>query len=143
MVIYIQYSPEQNLSLTKKCYPCFNELRVSCSHCSIICQTQDFRYTVCGISTFHVAKFMFCYNHMQPSSFLNLFITGGQVHTYAPRFVKNYRLHFCRTNIKQFTLLYLGPKIWNSLPLSVSSSTTFAYFKKRLYDFLSRNFETD
>ena len=39
---------------------------------------------------------------------------------------------------KQFIVLYLGlEKIWNSLPLSVSSSTTFSNFKKYLHDFLS------
>ena len=87
---------------------------------------------------------MFCFHHhLLRSSFLNLFITGCQVHTYATRFVTNYRTHFCRTNIKQFTVLYFGPKIWNSLPLSVSISTAFANFKKRLRDFLSRTFETD
>ena len=32
-------------------------------------------------------------------------------------------------------ILDLGPKIWNSLPLAVSSSTTFANSKKRLRDF--------
>ena len=87
---------------------------------------------------------MFCFHHhLLRSSSPNLFITGCQVHTYATRFVTNYRPHFCRTNIKQFTVLYFGPKIWNSLPLSVSSSTAFANFKKRLRDFLSRTFETD
>ena len=66
---------------------------------------------------------MFCFHHhLLRSSFLNLFITGCQVHTYATRFVTNYRAHFCRTNFKQFSVLYLGPKIWNSLPLSVSRS---------------------
>ena len=42
---------------------------------------------------------------------------------------------FCRTNIKQFTILYLGPKIWNSFP-DVTSSNSFSSFKKRVYDFL-------
>ena len=37
----------------------------------------------------HVAKFMFCYHHdMPPSSFINLFTTGGQLHTHATRFEK-------------------------------------------------------
>ena len=37
-----------------------------------------------------------------------------------PNFKKKYTPHFCRPNIKQFTILFLGPKIWNSRPLSVS-----------------------
>lgn len=54
---------------------------------------------------------MFCFHHhLLRSSFLNLFKTGCQVHVYATRFVTNYRPHFCRTNSKQFTVTYFGPK---------------------------------
>ena len=36
-----------------------------------------------NITTFHIAKFMFSYHHLLlPSSFLVLFITGGEVHSY-------------------------------------------------------------
>ena len=62
------------------------------------------------------------YHHLLSSSFLNLLVTGGQVHSYPTGATTCYRSHFCRTNIKQFTILYLGPKIWNSLPTSVSKN---------------------
>ena len=42
-----------------------------------------------------------------------------------------YRPHFCRTNIKQFSILYRGPKIWNSLPVSLISSPSIFVFKKK------------
>ena len=44
-----------------------------------------------------------------------LFLTNYQIHNYNTRNVTNYQPHVCRTNVKQFTILYRGPKIWNSL----------------------------
>ena len=65
------------------------------------------------VNSFYIAKFMFSYHQrLLPSPFLNLFPTGGQIHNYDTRT----SAHTCRTNIKQFTILYRGPKIWNALP---------------------------
>ena len=38
--------------------------------------------------------------------------------------------------IKQFTILYLGPKIWNSLPISITSSSSCLTFKTKMLEFL-------
>ena len=74
------------------------------------------------VNTFQVAKFMFYYhNQLLPSMFLNLFVT---------------RLHPCRTNLKQFTILYQGPKIWNSLPATITCSPSLPSFKKKILGFL-------
>ena len=35
----------------------------------------------------------------------------------------------CRTNIKQFTILYQGQKLWNSLPHSIIESNNIRSFK--------------
>ena len=43
------------------------------------------------------------------------------------------RLHFCRTNIKQFTTLHLGPKRWNSLPHNLTELTSYSSFKRDSY----------
>ena len=70
------------------------------------------------VNSFYIAKFMFSYHQrLLPSPFLNLFPTGGQIHNYDTRTSAHFRPHTCRTNIKQFTILYRGPKIWNALPL--------------------------
>ena len=69
------------------------------------------------VNSFQIAKFMFCYqNQLLPPMFLNLLLTSSQVHNYGTRAANHYRSHSCRTNLKQFTILYQGPKIWNSLP---------------------------
>ena len=74
-----------------------------------------------SIIAFFVACFMYSYhNNLLPYTFNTTFVTNRQVHTYNTRNANNYRPYFCRTNIKQFTILhlglYLGPKLWNSLP---------------------------
>ncbi len=63
------------------------------------------------LNLFHIGKFMFLYHHcMLPTCFDELFITNNQIHIhgYNTRSAGNYRSHACRTNIKQFTILYSG-----------------------------------
>ena len=85
-----------------------------------------------SINSFSVATFMYSYHHcLLPRSFGDLFLlSNNQVHQYETRLASQYRPHFCRTNIKQFSILYRGPKIWNSLPVSLISSPSIFVFKK-------------
>ena len=84
-----------------------------------------------SINSFSVATFMYSYHHnLLPNSFHDLFLSSNQVHQYETRLASQYRPHFCRTNIKQFSILYRGPKIWNSLPVSLISSPSISVFKK-------------
>ena len=41
---------------------------------------------------------------------LNLYVTNSHIHNYVTRIATNYRMHLCCTNLKQFTILYQGPK---------------------------------
>ena len=75
--------------------------------------------------------------HILPSSFRDLFLSSNQVHEYETRLASQYRPHFCRTNIKQFSILYRGPKIWNSLPVSLISSPSIFVVKKNLKNYLT------
>ena len=89
------------------------------------------------VNTFEIAKFMFYYrNNLLPPLLLNLFVTNSQIHNYGTRTASNYRTHLCRTNLKQFTILYQGPKIWNSLPVSVTCSSNLLSFKMKMQEFL-------
>ena len=69
-------------------------------------------------------------NNLLPHTFNTTFVTNGQVHTCNTRNANNYRPHFCRTNIKKFTILHLGPKLWNSLPHNLSELTSYSSFKR-------------
>ena len=84
-------------------------------------------------------KFMFDYhNYLFPTLLLNLFVTNGQIHRYCTRTASNYQMHLCLTNLKQFTILYRGPKIWNSLPVSVTLQV-FLVLWRRCNSFYSKN----
>ena len=54
-------------------------------------------------------------NKLLPNTFNITFVTYRQVHTYNTQNDNNSLPYFCRTNIKQFTILHVGPKLWNSL----------------------------
>ena len=75
-------------------------------------------------------------NNLLPPLLLNLFVTNSQIHNYGTRTASNYRTHLCRTNLKQFTILYQVPKIWNSLPVSVTHSSNLLSFKTKMQEFL-------
>ena len=89
------------------------------------------------VYVFQIVKFMFYYHKQLLSPmFLSLFSASNQIHSYDTRTAKSYRPHHCRPNLKQFTILYQGPKIWNSLPISITGSTNFPIFKKKKIEFL-------
>ena len=89
------------------------------------------------INFLHIVKFMYCYHHnLLPSSFHNLFITSRHIHSYNTRNANAYRLHTCRTNIKRFTILFQGPKKWNSLPDKIKNSETLNCFRNRMLKYL-------
>ena len=88
------------------------------------------------VNSFQIAKFMYCYhNNLLPPLFFNLFFTKSQIHGYSTGTANNYRVHYCRTNLKKFTILYQGLKIWNSLPVTITSLTSFPNFKNKLLEF--------
>ena len=98
----------------------------------------DYRaHTAPLFNTFEIAKFMFRFhNDLLPPLFLNLFMTYSQIHRYDPRTASNYRVNFCRANIKKFTILYQGPKIWNCLPVSIKNLSSFRIFKNKVLEFI-------
>ena len=80
---------------------------------------------------------MYSYNNnLLPYAFDTLFSTHRQIHTYDTRNNRNYRTHYYRTDIKQFTIMDYGPKVWNSLPRDLTLSYRFSIFKTSLKKFL-------
>ena len=89
------------------------------------------------LNSFHVLKFMFFYTQTTvPSSFLRLITRSSDFHEYHTRSASNYRPHFFGTNIKQFTILFQGPKVWNAWPIGITSSTSLQSFQKKILTFL-------
>ena len=92
---------------------------------------------ICNINAFFVACFMYSYhNNLLPHTFNTTFVTSREVHMYNTRNANTYRPYFCRTNIKQFTILHLGPKVWNSLTHNFTELTSYSGFKTSLKKFL-------
>jgi len=80
-----------------------------------------------------MATFMYKYiNKLLPPLFSNIFLRNDQIHTYSTRKAADLRSHTCRTNLKKFTILYLGPKIWNELPSDIKHVPTIMQFSKKL-----------
>ena len=89
------------------------------------------------LNSFYTAKFMFSYIHsLLPPPFLHLFNRNNNFHNYNTRTASNYCPHICRTDIKQFTILYQGPKVWNSLPTDITNSESRLSFKKKILNLL-------
>ena len=89
------------------------------------------------INTLDIAKFMFRYhNNLLPPLFLNLFMTNSRVHRYDTRTAGNYCRHSYRMNIKKFTILYQGPRVWNCLLASITDLSSFATLKNKVLEFL-------
>ena len=92
-------------------------------------------YDLVKIST---AIFMFKFhNHILPTNFNSFFTPVNQVHYYNTRLSSNYSYSLSkpRTNYGLFNIRYQGPVIWNSLDISLKSSSlsTFKSKIKELY----------
>ena len=89
------------------------------------------------VHTLETTTFIFRYHKdLMPQLFLNLLMTNNQVHRYDTRTASKNRVHSCRTNIKKFTILYQGPRIWNCLSASITNLTSFSIFKNKVLEFL-------
>ena len=83
------------------------------------------------VNSLCIAKFIFWYkNQMLQPRISILFTTNNKIHNYNTRTAGNYRSHACRTNLKQFTILYQGPKKWNAVPPQIKLLSSFSSFKK-------------
>ena len=94
-------------------------------------------FDVYSLYSLQVSSFMYLYhNDALPISFAQIFPTGNQIHQYSTRYCDYYRPHTCRTNIKKFSILFQGPRIWNSIPIDIKNAPTFSMFKRMIKPFL-------
>ena len=85
------------------------------------------------IRLIQLGQFMYCYlNSLLPNKFNHIFPTHSQQHSYNTRYAAAFCLPQCRTNIKQFSVLYQGPNLYNSLDAKITSSSSLSSFKKKL-----------
>ena len=68
-----------------------------------------------------------------------LYFLGGitdQVHNYNTRNSKLHFVPFCRTNIKQFSVVYQGVKLFNSLSEDIRDASSVSSFIKKIKEYL-------
>ena len=72
------------------------------------------------ITRLQTALFMHKYHkNPHPPSYDQLFTTGKNILPYETRNAEKYWSHSCQTNHNLFSILFQGPKIWNSLPNNI------------------------
>ena len=77
--------------------------------------------------------FMFSlHNRVLSDQFQSLFQTNSSIHSYQTGQAKHYRIPYIRTNIRKFTIVYQGPKFWNSLPIQIKQNSSRNSFKINL-----------
>ena len=91
-------------------------------------------HDICKLQT---AQFMFLYeNNFLPDHFEGLFLLKNEFHRYYTRNVKEFYIATPRTNVRQFSIKYQGPILYNNLDNSIVNSVSFSSFTKRLKLFL-------
>ena len=94
------------------------------------------------IHSFQLGFFMFSLkNSTLPSKFNNLFLINSQIHNYNTRNAHSFRLPLCRTNTRQFSIYFQGPKFYNSLNSTITGSSSSASFKRKLKEFLLSTYQ--
>ena len=75
-----------------------------------------------------------CVNNSAPFYLSDDILYANQVHNYMTRNIANDHLYIpqARTEYFKKSLLYIGPKLWNELPISIRSVTTIDHFKRSL-----------
>ena len=80
-------------------------------------------------------------NHTLPSKFHCKFTLQNEIHSYNTRNSYKFRLLFCRTRIKKFSVFYQGPsKFYNTLNTDIVNSSSPFSFKQTLKTFICNNY---
>ena len=70
---------------------------------------------------------------------LQYYVVNSAIHQYSTRQNTNLHVPKCRTSLRQATIVFQGPKLWNSLPLEIRTNPSLNSFKKSLKLFLLLN----
>lgn len=90
--------------------------------------------TLDKIRVYQVSEFMHRYTYNQlPNAFANYYKKISVLHSHFTRNKSNaYQIEFSRTNLRKFSIVAMGPKIWNNLPHDLRHIPNMYAFKKCL-----------
>ena len=80
-------------------------------------------------------------NHTLPLKFHCKFTLQSQIHSYNTRNSSKFRLPFCRTQIKQFSVFYQGPKFYNTLNTNIINFSSPSSFERALKSFICNSYK--
>ena len=90
-----------------------------------------------NIYKYHTGKLMFLFTkNLLPNYFKSMFILTSRVHSYNTRSSKLFYTFPCRTNLRQFSIRFQGPKFFDSLSNNIKDSESISLFSKKLKEFL-------
>jgi len=115
------------------------------------CKYRD--HTLNYFKELHILKFpninflilqtaLFMYNidrRLLPSHLVKGFYQNNNIHYYCTRSSNNYHLESVNTKIKQFSIKYKGPSLWNSIDPSIRSLKNINQFKRYLLRTMLKN----
>ena len=79
-----------------------------------------------------IGKVMYLYkNGLLPDSFNDMFLLTV-TYSYNTRSKNFFRLPYCRTNVRKFSRLFQGSKIFNSLSSEIQNAFSIALFNSKL-----------
>ena len=73
-----------------------------------------------------------CKNGLLPDSFNDMFLLNCDVHSYNTGSKNSFRFPYCGTNVREFSLRFQGPKIFNSLSSEIQNASSIALFNSKL-----------
>jgi len=94
------------------------------------------------INFLQTALFMYMYNidrKLLPLHLMKGFYQNNKIYYYWTRSSNNYHLESVNTKIKQFSIKYKGPILWNSIDPSIRSLKNINQFKRHLLRILLKN----
>jgi hypothetical protein len=85
------------------------------------------------INQFQILLFMYKYSiNMLPITFSSYFQKNYDVHLHNTRASGGYNIPFARTKVRQKSLKFQGPRLWNALPGVLRNSSSLPNFKNKL-----------
>ena len=84
-----------------------------------------------SIYKYNLATYMFrIQNNLLPALGHHQFVVNSAIHEYGTRKKDDLKLPYCRTNLRQNTICFQGPKLWNNLPSDIKQTRSLNIFKR-------------
>ena len=123
--IYIQNQPPPPRYLTKMCHKNHKQIKLL-----ILIQIQALVLKLPETLFAAIKPVYALLQELVHPRFRHKFLRNNQFRTYNKR--NSHALHFCRTNTKEFSVFFRGPKFYNSLDSETIKTNSIYIFKKTL-----------